>query len=619
MLTMRKSGGPWVHFWPVALSLVALAGCEPGGPHLLLEGEKLLQQGNYPAAVEKLQNATTRLTLPSQSAQAWNHLGLALHSAGRPREAEQAYRKALAMDPNLVVVRFNVGCLSLEQNQLAPALDDLRSYTLLRTNAVDGWVKLGTVQWRARQVDAAEKSFQAALRLNPKLPEALNNLGVIQQQRRKTREALLQFAEALKHQPNYPPALLNLAIVSQQHSLGRPYAVEKYREYLELQPRPGNWAAVSEVVRQLEWELRPPPPPALTSGLGTNASSLATRTNNPPARTPTPTNALVGASAVPALPGTNQASITKSNPPPIAKVVAKVEVVPPPAAEPKPKPAPPIPPPTTTATPPVVPPVVSPPVTNTPVPAVVTHVPAPLPDKSVAGSPDAGKPGFFQRINPVNLFRPKPKPVMRTTELNPPPMPEAAEVPAPSVAVSKSPTVASATPRPAYTRYKYELPSRPTPGNRAAAAEKFSEGLEAQRARQWGTAEAAYQAALKLDPAFFEAHYNLGLAALETNNLAQALVAFENALTVEPLSVNARFNFAAVLRRANHPQDAAEELEKLLAVAPEEVRAHFSLANLYAQQLFQKAPAREHYRKVLELEPNHPQSTAIRYWLASNP
>ena len=75
----------------------------------------------------------------------------------------------------------------------------------------------------------------------------------------------------------------------------------------------------------------------------------------------------------------------------------------------------------------------------------------------------------------------------------------------------------------------------------------------------------------------------------------------------------------AVLRRANHPQDAADELEKLLAVAPEEVRAHFSLANLYAQQLFQMAPAREHYRKVLELEPNHPQSTAIRYWLAANP
>lgn len=28
---------------------------------------------------------------------------------------------------------------------------------------------------------------------------------------------------------------------------------------------------------------------------------------------------------------------------------------------------------------------------------------------------------------------------------------------------------------------------------------------------------------------------------------------------------------------------------------------------------------RPHYRKVLELEPNHPQAVSIRYWLAAHP
>ncbi len=592
MLTMRKSGGPRVRFWPLALALIVLAGCEPTGTHLLLEGEKLIQQGAFAAAVEKLQTAATLLTLPAQGAQAWNHLGLALHGAGRPREAEQAYRKALSLDPDLAVVRFNAGCLSLEQNQLAAAMDDLRSYTLLRTNVVEGWVKLGTAQLRARQNDAAEKSFQTALRLDAKLPEALNNLGVIQQQRKKTRDAQSRFLEALKHRPDYGPALLNLAIVSQQYAIGRPYALEKYREYLALQPRADHWAAVSEVARQLEWELRPPPPP-VTNIPATNAAALPVRTNAPLARTTAPTNQVASLVPTAAALTTNQTSTIKTNPP----LVAKTEMVAPPV-EPAPKPALPA---TIVTALPVV--------TNAPKPIVVNPPPAPS---------DTGKPGFFQRINPVNLFRSKPKPAPRTTELKPPSLPATPEVPANPATVKPSP-IASLPSQPTYTRYQYVSPTRPAPGNRAEAEGRFNEGLQAQRDKRWAAAEEAYEAALKLDPDFFEAHYNLGLTSLETGNLAQALMNFENALAIDPQSVNARFNFAAVLRRANHPRDAADELEKLLAAEPRETRAHFSLANLYAQQLLQTAAAREHYRKVLELEPNHPQGTAIRYWLAANP
>ena len=602
MLTMRKSGARRARFWPAALALITLlAGCERSGPHLLLEGEKLIQQGDGALAVQKLQTATELLTLPKQSAQAWNHLGLALHGAGRPREAEQAYRKALSLDPDLAVVRFNLGCLSLEQNQLAAAVDDLRSYTLLRTNAVAGWMQLGTAQLRARQYADAEKSLHTALRLNAKLPEALNNLGVIQQQRKKTREALLLFDEARKLQPNYPPALLNLAIVSQQHPPGRPYAAEKYHEYLALQPRPENWAAVSEVVRQLDWELRPPPP-AVTNNPPTNTAALTARTNVPLARTPAPTNRVASLSPAPSAITTNQTNTVKTNPP----LVAKVELVEPPV-EPKPKPVPsvaPVPVPT--------------PATNVAAPTVVTNAPKPVVANPPPAPPDAGKPGFFQRINPVNLFRSKPKPTPRTTELKPPPLPEVTNAPV-SASVGKPSPVTPLSTQPVYTRYKYISPAKPVPGNRAEAEGLFNDGLQAQREKHWAAALEAYQAALKLDPAFFEAHYNLGLATLETGNLPRTLSAFEHALAIDPQSVNARYNFAAVLRRANHPQDAADELEKLLVAAPDEVRAHFSLANLYAQQLFQTAPAREHYRKVLELEPKHPQSTAIRYWLAANP
>jgi Flp pilus assembly protein TadD len=61
------------------------------------------------------------------------------------------------------------------------------------------------------------------------------------------------------------------------------------------------------------------------------------------------------------------------------------------------------------------------------------------------------------------------------------------------------------------------------------------------------------------------------------------------------------------------------ELERLLSIYPNEPRAHLALGNLYAQQLHQPAKAREHYVKVLDLDPHNPQAASVRYWLIANP
>src|ERR1700722_2525043 len=87
------------------------AGCGPPGPRALLEGKRLLEEGKYPEAVEKLNSATE---LMAGNAQAWNYLGLACHLAGQPDAAASAYQKALKLDHDLVVAHYNLGCLLLE-------------------------------------------------------------------------------------------------------------------------------------------------------------------------------------------------------------------------------------------------------------------------------------------------------------------------------------------------------------------------------------------------------------------------------------------------------------------------------------------------------------------------
>jgi len=56
----------------------------------------------------------------------------------------------------------------------------------------------------------------------------------------------------------------------------------------------------------------------------------------------------------------------------------------------------------------------------------------------------------------------------------------------------------------------------------------------------------------------------------------------------------------------------------LLVTYPNEARAHLTLGNLYAI-LRQPARAREHYVKVLEIDPRNPQAPNIRDWLKANP
>ena len=168
-------------------------------------------------------------------------------------------------------------------------------------------------------------------------------------------------------------------------------------------------------------------------------------------------------------------------------------------------------------------------------------------------------------------------------------------------------------------RYTYLSPQPPTAGSRTEAEKLFQRGITAQKAGNRAQAVVEYQSAVRKDPAYFDAYYNLGLAALDSGDVRVSLWAYELALSVKPGSGDARYNFALALKAGGFLRDAADQLQKLLGTNPSDARAHLSLGNLYAQQLQQPELAREHYQRVLELNPRHPEAAKIRFWLTANP
>ncbi len=238
--------------------------------------------------------------------------------------------------------------------------------------------------------------------------------------------------------------------------------------------------------------------------------------------------------------------------------------------------------------------------------------------------------GFLRRLDPRRFF--KSKDAKPTTPLNPgerqapapretvvtaskpvaqPPTPTPAPNPAPAPAVAPPP-------RAEPPRYAYVNPPAPKSGDRRAATPVFLEALKAHQENRLSDAIKLYRDAARLDASLYETHYNLGLASYRANDLSLSLRAYETALAVKPDSGSARFNFAQALTRARYTRDAANELEKLIAAEPDQVSAHLAAGNLYAKELGDRARAREHYLKVIALDPNHRQAQAIRYWLSQN-
>jgi tetratricopeptide (TPR) repeat protein len=582
MLTIKKRS-----FALQVLAVISVAGltaCGPPGPRDLRKGERLMQSGEFAAAVPVLNEGVQLLHNAPNNVQAtaWNLLGLAQHGSGHAEAAARAYSEALKLDRNLWAADFNLGCLRLEQTNYVGAIDCLTTYTASCPKDINGFLLLGraylkmametveTAAARQLQFENARRNFDSAEKMHS-TAEACNALGMIELMQRQVKPSIASFRLALQEEPHYPPALLNLAIVLQRYANDPHEALQTYREYLDLKPAPPETSEVEKLARQLDTELR-------ISIAPPKAEHPATPTNSSPPRQ----TAVVVENPLP-----------KPAPPPTVK------------AAPREKPAVAVQPSTTPANPP---PANSPPLQSSSPPpiATVTQTNPPEsagnPDTNVSAAqipvvapPEEKKSTLVQKLNPLNWFNGKLK---RT---------DASET-------------AASTDAGSVARYAYPLYVTPIPGDRKLAEKLTGEGRQAEHQSNRTEAIWDYQEAIKADPTYFEAGLALGLAEIDAKNYPAALEALGQALTLQETSADARYAFAWVLGRQGFYQDAANELDKLLSAHPREVRGHLLLGNYFADNLAQPKLARDHYLKAMALiDPQSAQASVIKAWLDQHP
>lgn len=124
--------------------------------------------------------------------------------------AEQAYRKAISLDPTL-------------------------------SNAL---TNLGNLHYRRDQAEEAESYYRRALTCDPEQPEALYNLGFLHFERGDVAEAIALFRGALQSDPSFADAHFNLAMALEERG-DRVAARPHWQRYLALEPA-GSWADIAQ-------------------------------------------------------------------------------------------------------------------------------------------------------------------------------------------------------------------------------------------------------------------------------------------------------------------------------------------------------------------------------------
>lgn len=197
---------------------------------LLDEAQRNIDANNFEAAVAPLQKFIAE---KPDVAYAHFQLAYAYTALKRDAEARGEYEQAMALDPKMAEAPLNLGILLLEKDP-SSAIAPLRKAVELLPSQSRPRFLLGTAEERSGDLNAAAKSFEAGLRLDPRDAQAMSHLGNLYLRLKRPAEAEAKFRSALQADPKSEPAALNLA--EALDAQGKPEAAEAYQNYLQLRP-----------------------------------------------------------------------------------------------------------------------------------------------------------------------------------------------------------------------------------------------------------------------------------------------------------------------------------------------------------------------------------------------
>lgn len=177
---------------------------------------------------------TMALDDPS-SIEQWIDTALQHHHAGRLREAEMLYRKALAARPDHPDALHLLGFIAYQCGRHDQAIELISAALRVCPDAADFHNHLGLVFAAQGRIADAGDAYRNALQRTPDFPEAHNNLGILLRDAGRLADAEAHYRAAIAARPSFVDAWNNLGNVYRDRGDVRD-ALDAYRTALRLQP-----------------------------------------------------------------------------------------------------------------------------------------------------------------------------------------------------------------------------------------------------------------------------------------------------------------------------------------------------------------------------------------------
>ncbi len=134
------------------------------------------------------------------------------------------------------------------------------------------------------------------------------------------------------------------------------------------------------------------------------------------------------------------------------------------------------------------------------------------------------------------------------------------------------------------------------------AKREFNRGVELTQAKKADSAIAAYEAAIKSDPTYLQAHINVGALYYETGDLTKASEHLNEAVALDSNNVPALKSLGLVHLKANEFDAAITAFKHFNALNDSDAGVHLSLAQAYNKKKDSKN-ALLSYQRAVALDP----------------
>jgi tetratricopeptide (TPR) repeat protein len=173
------------------------------------DGEAAYRDKKYGEATAIFASYTER-----RPGNAWGYymLGLSAWKSGDLTKSEQAFEKALSIDPHHVKSLVNESRVFIDQKRNDDAIDRLTRASMIEPESAEVFRLLGRAYHAKGQTDEAVEAYQTAIELNDRDVWSMNNLGLVLLEAKRADEALPLLEKAVELRKDVPEFQNNLGM-----------------------------------------------------------------------------------------------------------------------------------------------------------------------------------------------------------------------------------------------------------------------------------------------------------------------------------------------------------------------------------------------------------------------